>query len=236
MASPFENGTPETGDARGRIIAAAAALLASGGREALTTRAVAAAARVQAPTIYRLFGDKQGLLNAAAEHGLATYVADKAARAPHPDPLKDFRDGWDLHVAFGVENPALFAIISGGPRDSDAARAGMAVLRRRIRALAAAGLLRVPEERAVALVHATGIGTVLTLLEQAEETRDPGLAAAAREAVIAATVGAPPAAAAETTPQAAAITLGARLDAVAVLSPGERHLLAELLDRIAAAP
>ena len=54
-------------DGRNRVVAAAVALLARGGREALTTRAVAAAAGVQAPTIYRLFGDKQGLVDAVAE-------------------------------------------------------------------------------------------------------------------------------------------------------------------------
>ena len=41
-------------------MAAAAGLLASGGRDALTTRAVAAAAGVQAPTIYRLFASGCG--------------------------------------------------------------------------------------------------------------------------------------------------------------------------------
>ncbi|MGC4948582.1 TetR family transcriptional regulator, partial [Streptomyces sp. DT224] len=40
---------------RRRIIAAATRLLAEKGREAVSTRAVGAAAGVQAPTIYRLF-------------------------------------------------------------------------------------------------------------------------------------------------------------------------------------
>ncbi|MBC8122483.1 MAG: TetR family transcriptional regulator, partial [Gemmatimonadaceae bacterium] len=51
-------------DVRARIVVAAAGLIDSGGRDAATTRAVAAAAAVQAPTIYRLFGDKRGLLDA----------------------------------------------------------------------------------------------------------------------------------------------------------------------------
>ena len=66
--------TAQADRVRARIVAAAAELIASGGREAATTRAVAAAAGVQAPTIYRLFGDKRGLLNAAAEHGHARLV------------------------------------------------------------------------------------------------------------------------------------------------------------------
>ncbi|NED93539.1 helix-turn-helix transcriptional regulator, partial [Streptomyces sp. SID11233] len=43
---------------RERIVAAATELLEESGREAVTTRAVAARAGVQAPAIYRLFGDK----------------------------------------------------------------------------------------------------------------------------------------------------------------------------------
>ncbi|MGF2047081.1 helix-turn-helix domain-containing protein, partial [Enterococcus gallinarum] len=55
-------------DVRERIIAAAADLLQDGGTAAVTTRAVAERASTQAPTIYRLFGDKDGLLDAVAEH------------------------------------------------------------------------------------------------------------------------------------------------------------------------
>ncbi|HLR84941.1 MAG TPA: helix-turn-helix domain-containing protein, partial [Nocardioidaceae bacterium] len=42
---------------RQRVIEAAIELLARDGRDAVTTRAVADAAGVQAPAIYRLFGD-----------------------------------------------------------------------------------------------------------------------------------------------------------------------------------
>ncbi|MCE9576393.1 MAG: TetR family transcriptional regulator [Deltaproteobacteria bacterium] len=221
-------------DVRARILAAAAELIASGGRDAATTRAVAAAAGVQAPTIYRLFGDKRGLLDAVAEHGLAGYVADKSARAPHPDPVQDLRDGWDMHVAFGLAHPGLFAIMSGDPHPrprSPAIAAGFEVLRRRVRAIALAGRLRTSEARAIALVHSTGVGTVLSLLGTPEAERDPGLSATAREAVIAAITG--EASIAAQGPSAAAAALRASLDGTAVLSAGERHLLAELLDRIA---
>ena len=44
---------------RKRIIAAAIEILTREGREAVTTRAVADAAGVQAPAIYRLFTDKK---------------------------------------------------------------------------------------------------------------------------------------------------------------------------------
>jgi AcrR family transcriptional regulator len=222
-------------DVRERIIAAAAELIAAGGRDAATTRAVAAAAAVQAPTIYRLFGDTRGLLDAVAGHGMAAYLADKAARAPHPDPVQDLRIGWDMHVAFGLANPELFVIMSGDPQPRPASppmAAGLDVLRRRIRRIAAAGRLRVSEERALALLQAVGTGTVLTLLAQPAEHRDPGLSQAAYEAVLAAITSAT-SSPAEPGPSTAAAALKASLDRTTVLTAGERHLLAELLDRIA---
>ncbi|RYZ05637.1 MAG: TetR/AcrR family transcriptional regulator [Myxococcales bacterium] len=231
--SPDES-TPGA-DVRSRILEAAAGLIASGGSEAATTRAVAAAAGVQAPTIYRLFGDKRGLLEAVAEHCLAKYVAEKAARAPHPDPVRDLRDGWDLHVAFGLAHPDLFALMSlrsGAGAPSSAVSAGHEVLRRRVARIALAGRLRVSEARAVAMLGAACVGTVLTLLGQPEAERDAGLSAASRDALLAAITddspGAEPAA-----PRAMAAALRAALPQTTVLTAGEKHLLQELLDRIA---
>lgn len=224
------------GDVRARIVAAAAELLTAGGRDALTTRAVAAAAGVQAPTIYRLFGDKSGLLDAVAEHGLATYVREKSVREPGPDPVADLRAGWELHIGFGLANPAIYALTYGDPRPgvvSPAAAAGRLILERHIRRIAASGRLRVSERRAVALVHAAGLGTVLALLELPEGERDPGLSDAAREAVLAAITTESPVLE-SSSPAAAAIALRAVLPDATSLSDGERHLLDEWLDRLAA--
>lgn len=223
------------GDLRARIVTAASALIAAGGRDAATTRAVAAAAGVQAPAIYRLFGDKDGLLDAVAQAGLAAYVADKASREPHPDPVEELRRGWDMHVAFGLAHPGLFSIMSGDPRPRTAApavRQGLDLLARRIRNIALAGRLRLSEERAASLIQAMGNGTVLTLLSMPDDRRDLGVSAAAREALIHAITGeaAVPAAAG---PAAAAAALRASLDQASALSSGERGLMGELLDRIA---
>ena len=164
-------------DARARIIVAAAALIARGGRDAATTRAVAAAAAVQAPTIYRLFGDKRGLLDAVAEYGLASYVAEKAQRKPLRDPVAELARGWDMHVAFGLAHPGLFTIMSGDPQAqprTGAIATGLDVLAGRIRAIALAGRLTVSEPRALALLQSSCAGTVLHLLGQPPEQRDPG--------------------------------------------------------------
>lgn len=219
---------------RARVLAAAAELLANGGREALTTRAVAEHAGVQAPTIYRLFGDKDGLLEAVAEHVMRTFVASKATRAAS-DPLDDLRQGWDLTVAFGLAHPAVFAIMSFDPRPgrvSPAAAAGAEVLRAKLQRLAQAGLLRVSVDRALHLVRAAGLGTVHTLLATPEGKRDGGLSEAARESVIAAITRASPAIE-QPTAASAAIALRASLGNTPMLTPGERLLLDELLARLA---
>ncbi len=223
---------PSRGDARSRILAAAAELVAAGGSEAATTRAVAAAASVQAPTLYRLFGDKDGLLDAVAEQTLADFVAAKSLRAPASDPVDDLHHGWDTYVAFGLANPAVFALMHGRPgRPSRAAAAGLAVLRDRVRRVALTGRLKVTEEHAAALIHAMGTGTVLVLLETPPADR-ADFSCAARDAIFTAVID-PLSAILEPSPAGVASALRAGLDSVAVLTSGERQLLSELLERIA---
>lgn len=222
-------------DVRARIVAAAAGLIASGGRDAATTRAVAAAADVQVPAIYRLFGDMRGLLDAVAEHDLAAYLAEKAVREPHPDPVEDLRESWDQYIEFGLAHPAVFAIMNADPRPrplTPAIATGLDVLRRRIRRIALDGRLRMSEARAVALIQSVGVGTVLTLLRAPDERRDPGLSETAREAVVAA-ITSEASATVDPGPSGAAAALRASLDRTSVLTDGERSLLTELLDRIA---
>ncbi len=221
-------------DVRLRILSAAATLIAEQGQDAATTRAVSVAAGVQAPTIYRLFGDKRGLLNAVAQNELAAYVASKAKRKRHTDPVEEVRIGWNLHVEFGLAHPGLFGIMEFAPQadgPSPAAAAGLEILRQKINDIAKAGRLRVSEQRAVALVHSACTGTILTLLGQPEALRDEGLSKAAREAVIAAIIGEAPVARKDIA--GLATSLHAALDQTTTLSAGEHLLLSELLKRIA---
>ncbi|WP_338692844.1 TetR/AcrR family transcriptional regulator [Streptomyces sp. Q6] len=222
---------------RVRIVAAAARLLADGGREAVSTRAVSSAAGVQAPTIYRLFGDKQGLLDAVAADGFERHLSRKADLAPTDDPVEDLRVGWDLNVQFGLDNPALYTLMYADPRpgaESSAALAAREVLGAHIHRIAEAGRLRIDEPRAAQLVHAAGGGTTLALISAPEERRDLTVSHLAREAVIAAITTDAPSAHAPG-PAGAAVALRALLPGSAALTPGESALLAELLDRIAGA-
>lgn len=220
---------------RERIIEATARLLSEGGRDAVSTRTVCAAARVQAPAIYRLFGDMQGLLDAAGSFGLATYLEQKTALEESDDPVEDLRVGWDLHVEFGLAQPAFYTLIFGDVRpghESPAAAQSAAILARRVNRIAQAGRLRVTAERAAQLVHATGKGVTLTLIATPPEKRDLALSTIARESILAAITTDAVTAAAPTGLLNAAVSLQAHLDEATVLSEGERVLLSEWLHRI----
>lgn len=217
--------------ARERLVEVAARLLKAEGAGAVTTRAVAEAAGVQAPTIYRLFGDKDGLLDAVAEHVLAAYVADKRVEED-ADPLVALRRGWDAHVAFGLANGALFGLLTDPARAerSPAGAAGLKVLRARVHRIAAAGRLRVAERRAVELIHAAGTGAILTLLSVPPKERAPGLADAMYDAVMGAILTDAPSRA-HGGATAAAVAFRTVVPKLARLSEAERALLAEWLDR-----
>ena len=150
--------------------------------------------------------------------------------------MQDLRAGWDLAVEFGLTNPALYALMYGEPRrgtTSAAFQAGMQVLLGRIRRLAAAGRLRVDEQLAAALIHATARGAVLTWLSLPEDRRDPALLSAMRESMVAAVTTERPAVQ-EAGPAGAARALRAALPEQTALSDAEQRLLGEWLDRLAA--
>jgi AcrR family transcriptional regulator len=217
---------------RERILSAVLELLDEGGTDAVTTRAVVARAGAQAPAIYRLFGDMRGLLAAAAERGFADWVERKGTRAPAADPVDDLREGWNDAVQFGLHHPALYRIVNADPTPSPSITEGQDLLRAKIDRAARAGRLRVSQEHAVGVLRATALGVTLTLLDTPEEERDPDIAPIAREAAIAA-ITASDVPAAPMTAATAAVTLSAHLDDSGTLSPAERLLLGEWLDRLA---
>lgn len=216
-------------DVRTTLVEVAARLLREQGPGAVTTRGVAHAAGMQAPAIYRMFGDKDGLLDAVAEHVFATYVAAKSRVPDSDDPLADLRAGWDTHVGFGLANPALYVLLAGRP-PSPATVAGREKLRAKVRRVAAIGRLRVSEQRAVELIHAACTGAVLTLLSSPEP--DPGLADAMYEAVIRQIVTDAPALAGDG-PVAAAVAFRTVVPDLPGLTETERAMLSEWLDRAA---
>jgi len=230
------------------MVAAATKLLATGGRSAVTTRAVSAAAGVQPPTIYRHFGDMHGLLEAAARETMTVHMREQAARAPTNDPVEDLRRGWDLHIAFGLAHPDAFALLYGAPSTAASVSAiheGVAVLQGLVARIAEAGRLRVDVAHATDLIHAAGTGVTLALAATPPEERDPWLSLTMREAILTALTvpasaeapnGRPDAAPAAERIAVHAVALRALLgEAPGVLSPAERQLLSDWLDRLAMA-
>lgn len=150
------------------------------------------------------------------------------------DPIEDLRAGWDLAVEFGLANPALYTLMySEHTRPTTAAfKAGMETLMGRIRRLAADGWLRVDEELAAQIIHATARGAVLTWLSLPEDRRTPALLTALRESMVTAVTNREPAVQ-DAGPAGAARALRASLPEQTILSGAEQHLLREWLDRIA---
>ena len=225
-----------------KIIDAAARILREHGPAAVTTRRVADEAGVQPPAIYRLFGDKDGLLDSVAEHVMAAFASSKAATveaasADDVDPLDDLRAGWQSQIAFGVANPALFRLLSDPARvaGSPGAQQGRRVLEARVHRIAAAGLLRVSEPRAVGMIQAAGVGVIQTLLATPPDQRDPELAEAMYDAVLAQILTdapAPP----DGGPIATAVTFRALAPDLGMLSKAERALLDDWLARVVDSP
>jgi AcrR family transcriptional regulator len=225
-------------DHRSRIVDVAARLLQEEGQAAVTTRGVADAAGVQPPTIYRLFGDKDGLLEAVAEHVLATYVSgkaknEKAASAADVDPLDELRSGWEMQIEFGVANPAVFRLLSEPDRvsQSPAGRSGMQILQSRVHRVATTGRLRVSERHAVELIRAAGTGAIQILLSTPPDQRDPELAPGMLEAVLGQILTDAPERP-DGGPMATAVAFRAFAPQLGMLSEAERLLLTEWLDRV----
>ncbi|MGR6998998.1 TetR/AcrR family transcriptional regulator [Yinghuangia aomiensis] len=75
-----------TNTLRTAMIEAAEQQLAASSDHDVATRAVCEAVGVTQPVLYRLFGDKRGLLDAVADHGYERYAARKCRAGNHRRP------------------------------------------------------------------------------------------------------------------------------------------------------
>lgn len=227
---------------RARIIKSAAKLLAGGGREAVSSRTVSVQAGVQAPTIYRQFGDMRGLLDAVALDVLTSYVHGMGVQRHTADPVDDLRRGWEQHIEFGLANPAVYSLVYGDPftmADAPAARDDLAILRELVSRVAQAGKLRVGVEHAVRILAAAGSGVTLSLIAFPPDKRDLQLSRTMREAVFAAILNTPDRKSEVVSPCTKnrlvthAVALRAMLgEAAGAFSSAEQHLLDEWLERL----
>ncbi|MET0698346.1 MAG: TetR/AcrR family transcriptional regulator [Mycobacterium sp.] len=222
-----------------RVLQAAAHLLQTGGVDALSTRAVATAAGVQPPTLYRQFGDKDGMLDAVAAFVLRGYLEDKRRLlGEETDPLVAVRQMWDLHAEFGLTQPECYQLIYCRPRPGvmpPAVEETRALLEQAIAHLADQGVLTMSVERATRLFSASVVGFVLTNIPVAPDERDQQEWAITRENALSAIVGdlgEHPANPPTLVGRAAALREALRDQQGPPLSPAERALLVEWLNQL----
>lgn len=223
-----------------KVLQAAAELMRTGGVEAVSTRAVAAAAGVQPPVIYREFGGKEQLLDAVTQFVLESYLSDKRRRLLRPsgDALQDLRQLWDAHVEFGLSHPHTYVLTFAQARPGKLSAGAMEtikLLEQIVSRLGVEGRLRMSVERATALVHAAGVGVVLTLIPTPPKERDSELSTVARDSVLSAitTDKKAPSAKGETiTTRAVALREAIRRADKPPLTAAERDLLLEWLARL----
>ncbi|QYN35228.1 TetR/AcrR family transcriptional regulator [Pseudonocardia sp. DSM 110487] len=175
-------------DMRTRMLEAAEELLDASPDRDIATRAVCEAVGVGAPVLYRLFGDKNGLLSALVDYGFDRYLATKRAAAPSEDPVVDLRNGWDTHVEFAKSHPAVYRLMFSPSFATvpSAAQEAMRLLREVLDRCAAAGRLRVESGLAAQMIMSANIGLALNLVTQPENYPDPDLSRRVRDAVHAA--------------------------------------------------
>ncbi|WP_337059381.1 TetR/AcrR family transcriptional regulator [Kineococcus sp. G2] len=165
-------------------MAAALRQLASSTDGDIATRAVSQEAGVTQPVLYRLFGDKQGLLDAVVEAALERYAQRKGGLESTGDPVADLRAGWDDHTAFALDNPALYRLMFA-PRSGSAASAHQKIftlLEATLTRCAAAGALTMTPRQAAQLILPANIGLALSLIAQPALFDDPDLSRRTREA------------------------------------------------------
>lgn len=88
------------------------------GADAVTTRAVCAIAGVKSPTLYFHFVDKNGLLDAILQKGVAAFLKREKTSRADDDPLLDLASSWKRFLAFAVERPKLFGLIARRAEDN----------------------------------------------------------------------------------------------------------------------
>ena len=154
-------------DTKSKLIVAAFKLIELEGDAHFSTRAVCDMANVTAPTLYHHFGSADGLLSAVIADAFDQFLASKRTVVQSPVPIETLVDGWNNYVDFAAARPRLYAammarFLSGA--DLPAALEGQSILRSRVAAIDAAGLLKVPMQTAVQIVWASVNSAALLFL------------------------------------------------------------------------
>lgn len=173
-------------DMRTEMLKAAESLLLESAECDISTRAVCEAVGAGAPVLYRLFGDKNGLLAAVVDRVFARYLSSKRAQQLSDDPVDDLYSAWDLHIAFALKNqavyrmayaPALYEVPVG------VEQARQLLLGRLVRC-AEGGRLTTSPDVAAQIMMAACTGVAISLISQPAIFRCPALSQRVRDAVL----------------------------------------------------
>ncbi|QFZ21027.1 TetR/AcrR family transcriptional regulator [Saccharothrix syringae] len=185
-------GPADDAAARTALVEAAERQLAASPEGDIATRAVCEEVGVTQPVLYRLFGDKRGLLDAVADAGFERYARRKAGLGATADPVADLYAGWDDHMAFAAANPAVYQLMfAPRPRSGSVAhRRVLDLLEATLVRCAAVGALTTSPRLAAQLILPANVGAALSLIAQPALFDDPGLSRRTRDAVFAAVLAA----------------------------------------------
>jgi AcrR family transcriptional regulator len=151
----------------------------------ISIRAVCEAVGVGLPVLYRLFGDKNGLISAVIDEVFERYLAQQRAQVSD-DPVDDLYISWDSHVSFALNKPVVY-LMAYAPSlvdvPSGVVEGQRLVLQRCVRCAEAGMLKTTPVEAAQALMAAC-LGVNLCLLTQPAAESDLDLSHCVRDAVI----------------------------------------------------
>ena len=233
--------TTDAAQTRDRLLSAAAELLEEAGGEDVSTRAICDRAGVRSPTLYHHFGNKEKLLDAVVSHGLREFLTSVDEEPPADDPVAHVREGWDLHVKFGLENPSFYTSVYGRTRPGRPCAVGADLRAMVLQALEPAarhGRLRVTPDDAASQIVAASSGVVLALIAQPPEDRDLALSAQVRDAILESLTTSPGDQRSQRAPTTAtaAVALAATLSETPEgFSDSEAALLRDWLQRLAGA-
>jgi AcrR family transcriptional regulator len=221
---------------RAAMIEAAEQQLAASEDFDIATRAVCEAVGVTQPVLYRLFGDKRGLLDAVADHGYQRYAERKAAQEQTGDPVADLLAGWDGHMAFAKENPALYQLMFA-PRPWSHSTARERVFDLLVAGLvrcAAVGAMRIEPRVAAEIILAANVGIALNHIAEPARFADPALSHRLREAVFSSILIRAAPQGEDDPVHAAALRLRSQvqLTGTEALEPAETTLLLRWLERV----
>lgn len=120
MSKPLSQ--KEIGERRINLIEAALSILEAEGTAGLTMRRLAEAAKVSRQTPYLYFKDKAALCDAMCVAGMTRLTVETAAAAENASGeghIEQLRLAGEAYVRFGLDNPALYALIFRPPQIGD---------------------------------------------------------------------------------------------------------------------